>query len=481
MGDFLMPSLGADMDQGTLLEWLVAPGDTVARGDIVAVVDTEKSDIEVEVFEGGVIGELLVEEGETVPVGTPLARIDATGDRPTPAAPAAATAPAPAPAPTPTPTATPIPTPTATPIPTPAATPTPPRPPSTGAVDGSPRGAPTTAQTAGRVLSPLVRHLAAERHVDLAHVRGTAPGGVVTRDDVQHAPPSSPARVRDEHWILASPLARRLAAERGVDLGTIDGSGPAGAVVAADVPTSAPASRPSSGPASGPAPDPMRTAIARSMARSKREIPHYYLHTTIDLDIALDWLRRHNEDRSVAERVLPAALLLKATAVAAAEHPELNGWWEDGHRPADSVHLGVAIALRGGGLVAPGIAGADRLSLPDLMAALRDLTNRARAGRLRQSEWTGPTITVTSLGDLGVDAVFGVINPPQLAMVGFGAVHDQVVAVDGAPAVHPVVLATLAADHRASDGIRGSAFLARVDRLLQDPTALTTTDEGVLR
>jgi pyruvate dehydrogenase E2 component (dihydrolipoamide acetyltransferase) len=260
----------------------------------------------------------------------------------------------------------------------------------------------------------------------------------------------------------SSPYARRLAAERGVSLTAVAGSGPGGAVLAADVPDAAPVDRHGD----------MRDAIARSMSRSKREIPHYYLQTTIDLGRALDWLRARNDSCPVVDRVLPAVLLLKATASAAAEHPALNGWWEDEHRPSADVHLGVAIALRGGGLVAPGIEGADRMSLAELMAALRDLTQRARSGRIRQREWTGPTITVTNLGDLGVDAVWGVIRPPQLAMVGFGAVHDEVLAVDGAPAVRPVVVASLAADHRTSDGIEGAAFLARIAARLQEPDAL---------
>lgn len=437
MGEFCMPSLGADMDEGTLLEWLVAPGDRVRRGDIVAVVDTEKSDIEVEVFEDGVVGELLVDVGATVPVGTPLARIEpASGGIPR-AAPAPTRAPAPA--------------------------------------DGPPRGVATTARTAGRVLSPIVRHLAEERHVDLDHLIGTGSGGVITRHDVEAAVAVPPAPVRTERTVAhiepssgrsrSSPYARRLAAERGVSLTAVAGSGPGGAVLAADVPEAAPVDRDAG----------MRDAIARAMSRSKREIPHYYLQTTIDLGPALEWLRVRNEARPVVERVLPAVLLLKSTAVAAAEHPALNGWWEDGHRPSTDVHLGVAIALRGGGLVAPGIDGADRMSLAELMAALRDLTQRARAGRIRQGEWTGPTITVTNLGDLGVDAVWGVIRPPQLAMVGFGAVHDEVLAVAGAPAVRPVVVASLAADHRTSDGIEGAAFLSRVAALLQEPDALDRT------
>jgi len=443
VGEFRMPSLGADMDEGTLLEWLVAPGDRVHRGDIVAVVDTEKSDIEVEVFEDGVVGELLVDPGELVPVGTPLARIEPVGD----GAPRAS-GPAPEPA-----------------VVTPA--------------QGPPRGLPTTERTAGRILSPVVRHLAEELHVDLRHLAGTGTGGVITRHDVEAAvevppappAPSDPTSVPASATVLAapdrirsSPYARRLARERGVEL-LVSGSGPGRAVLAADVPD-APAAPPTER-AGG-----MREAIARSMARSKREIPHYYLQTTVDLEASMQWLRAQNDTRPVVERVLPAALLLKATANAAARHPGLNGRWEDGHLPSSDVHLGVAISLRGGGLVAPGIADADLLSLDELMAALRDLTQRARAGRVRQREWTDPTITVTNLGDLGVDAVWGVINPPQLAMVGFGAVHDAVVAVDGVPLVRPVVVASLAADHRASDGVEGAGFLARIADLLQDPVAL---------
>ena len=442
MGEFCMPSLGADMDEGTLLEWLVAPGDPVRRGDIVAVIDTEKSDIEVEVFEDGVIGELLVEVGTTVPVGTPLARIDGATDGGRRAAPR----------------------------------PSPPKraPQPVVPAEGPPRGVATTARTAGRVLSPIVRHLADERHVDLHHLSGTGPGGVITRHDVEAAARTGPGGVAapvERRPTLAtpangrtrsSPYARRLAAERGVSLTAVVGSGPGGAVLAADVPAAAAVDRDAG----------MRDAIARAMARSKRDIPHYYLQTTVDLGVALDWLRTRNEARPVVERVLPAVLLLKATASAAAEHPALNGWWEDGHRPSSDVHLGVAIALRGGGLVAPGIDGADQMSLTELMAALRDLTKRARGGRIRQREWTGPTITVTNLGDLGVDAVWGVIRPPQLAMVGFGAVHDEVRAVDGAPAVRPVVVASLAADHRTSDGIEGAALLSRIAALLQDPDAL---------
>ncbi|HSD76898.1 MAG TPA: 2-oxo acid dehydrogenase subunit E2 [Solirubrobacteraceae bacterium] len=217
----------------------------------------------------------------------------------------------------------------------------------------------------------------------------------------------------------------------------------------------------------------MRQAIAAAMARSKREIPHYHLGTHVDLSRALQWLAAENAQRPLPRRLLPAALLLKATAVAAGRCPDVNGFWEDDRfRPADGVHLGVAIALRGGGLVAPAIHDADSLALEDLMAALRDLVGRARKGRLRNSEMTDPTITVTNLGDQGAETVHGVIYPPQVALVGFGRIVQRPWAQDGMLAVRPVVHVTLAADHRASDGHVGGLLLAEIDNLLQEPDHL---------
>jgi pyruvate dehydrogenase E2 component (dihydrolipoamide acetyltransferase) len=170
--------------------------------------------------------------------------------------------------------------------------------------------------------------------------------------------------------------------------------------------------------------------------------------------------------------VLPAALLLKATALAAREVPALNGFWHDGFEPAPAVHLGVAVSLRGGGLLAPAIHDADQLSLDDMMRALRDLVERARAGRLRSSEMSDPTLTVTNLGDQGADEVHGVIYAPQVALVGFGRILERPWASGGMLGVRPTVRATLAADHRASDGHEGSRLLAAIDRLLQAPEAL---------
>lgn len=217
----------------------------------------------------------------------------------------------------------------------------------------------------------------------------------------------------------------------------------------------------------------MRAAIAAAMARSKREIPHYYLSTDIDMGTALAWLAARNASRPVTERLLPVALLVKAVAGALRKVPELNGHWIDGaFRPGSGVHIGCAIALRGGGLVAPAIHDAAALDLGALMRALADLTARARAGTLRSSELADPTITVTSLGDQGADTAFGVIHPPQVAIVGFGRIRERPWAHAGVVAVRPVVTATLAADHRATDGHRGGLFLSAIERLLQSPDTL---------
>jgi pyruvate dehydrogenase E2 component (dihydrolipoamide acetyltransferase) len=382
-----MPSLGADMEAGVLTKWLVKPGDAVRRGDIVAVVQTEKADVDVEIFATGEIEKILVPEGEKVPVGSLLATVRVEGEAPT-AAPAA---------------------------PVPSAPPPPTTPPS-----------------------------------------ATAPGAV---------PPAERARV--------SPAARKRAEELGVDLSRLEGSGPGGAVTLEDVAKAAAAPQPpaAAGPADRAAA--MRRAIAAAMSRSNREIPHYYLGTEVDVGAAIEWLAAENARRGVADRVLPAVLLLKAVALAVREVPEMNGFWSDGaFRPSTAVHLGVAISLRGGGLVAPAIHDADRKTLPELMRALSDIVARARAGSLKSSEMSDPTLTVTNLGDLGVESVFGVIFPPQVALVGFGRIVERPRVRGGAVAARPTVLASLAADHRASDGHRGGRFLAAIDALLQKPEAL---------
>jgi pyruvate dehydrogenase E2 component (dihydrolipoamide acetyltransferase) len=217
----------------------------------------------------------------------------------------------------------------------------------------------------------------------------------------------------------------------------------------------------------------MRRAIAAAMAKSKREIPHYYLSHRIDMSRPLTWLEEENLKRPITNRLVPAVLLLKATALAIREVPETNGFWiEDGFQPAKDIHLGMGISLRGGGLIAPAIHHADQKDLDELMVALRDLVKRSRSGGLRSSEMTDATVTVTNMGDLGVDLVYGVIYPPQVALIGFGKVMDQPWVENGMIGIRPVLTVTLAADHRASDGHRGGIFLSTIAKILQDPEAL---------
>ena len=451
MSDFTMPSLGADMDEGTLLEWLVKPGDTVHKGDILAVVDTSKAAVEVESFSDGVMENLVVEPGTKVPVGAVLATLAPVG---TEVAPAPAAAPAPA-----------------------VAAP---------AVKAAPAHEPL-------VSSPLVRREAERQGIDLTEVTGTGRGGAITRADLARAVATptvaAPARPPRGAAGRVTPYARKLARELGVDLDQLP-IRDRRTVRAADV--RATAGGPAAAPAEAPAPKPeasaeaparkadqasrreeMRRTIATVMARSKREIPHYYLTVTIDLDRALDWMRERNKDLAVTERLVPAALLLKAAALAAASNPALNGFWaDDAFQPGTGVHLGIAVSLRGGGLVAPALHDADRLSVEEVMAGMRDIVTRARAGRLRRAELSDPTITVTNLGEQGVESVHGVIYPPQVALVGFGRIAERPWAVDGLLGVRPLTVATLAADHRATDGFTGGRFLAAVDERLQHPEDL---------
>ena len=292
-----------------------------------------------------------------------------------------------------------------------------------------------------------------------------------------------------------SPAARRRGRELGVDVEALAGTGAGGAVTIADVERAATEGAPPEEGARPPEGAPparaavpvappaavadrqreMRRAIAAAMSRSKREIPHYYLSESIPMLRALEWLARRNAQRPIAERLLVAVLQLKAVAFALRETPELNGVHRDGEFVASAAaHVGVAIALRGGGLVAPAIHDVGEKPLDQLMRELADLVRRARAGSLRSSEMSDPTITVTNLGDQGVESVAGVIYPPQVALVGFGRIADRAWAQDGWVKAVPVVTASLAADHRVSDGHRGARFLAALREQLQRPEELDT-------
>lgn len=387
MADFVMPTLGADMTEGTLIQWKKKVGDRVTRGEIIAEVDTDKAAIEIESFHTGVIERLLTKPGDRVAVGSVMAVIREEGK---------------------------------------------------GEAEAQ------VEERAGRLrVSPAARKLAADLGVDLSTVHGTGPDGAITLDDIEHTARAAGHRREAGRTEAPPPIAPRPSP-----------LAPA-AVAAADRQAR------------------MRQTIAAAMARSKREIPHYYLSTTIDMGPATAWLAAENTTRPVTDRLLLGVLLLKAVALALREVPELNAVWK-GTEVVQSpdIHMGVAVSLRGGGLVAPALHHADRQSLGELMKNFQDLIKRARAGTLRSSEMSDPTITVTSLGDQGVETVFGVIYPPQVALVGLGKVVERPWIVNGQVAPRPVVTASLSADHRVTDGHRGGLFLAKLDRLMQEPHRL---------
>jgi pyruvate dehydrogenase E2 component (dihydrolipoamide acetyltransferase) len=438
MAEFCMPSLGADMVAGTIIEWMVKPGDPIRRGDIIAVVDTEKATIEVEVFMTGTIESILVPVGEKVPVGTALALIRdgevtaAPGEiskplRPEPGRPEVAKPVTVAPA---------------------TARPTAPITPVTRPAVALPKHEIGPAAAKRLRISPVAMRMALEMQVDLSKVEGTGPGGAIGKADIERALKfAEPAPASAAVTVPSPPVTAEAA------------------IVA----------QPSIRPALAPAERKlaMRRAIAAAMARSKREIPHYYLGTRIDMSNALAWLQAENLKRSVNERLLYSVLLLKAVALAARQIPEMNGFWIDNQfKPGEAIHVGVAISSRQGGLIAPAIHDVDKKNLNEIMSSLRELVKRVRAGILRSSEIADATITVTSLGEQGVESVFGVIYPPQVALAGFGKIAEHPWAVNGMLGVRPIIMASLAADHRASDGHRGGLFLATINSLLQEPQTL---------
>lgn len=391
MSEFRMPSLGADMESATLIQWLVKPGDQVKKGDVILVVETAKGAIEVEVFESGVIDELLVKEHASVPVGTPLARIQ-----------------------------------------------------------------PASTQNCAASLE--------QRKQFAEKTTVVAPAATIAA--IKVVPPSAKDRK------LASPAARRLAQQKGVLLSDLKGSGPSGAVLFSDVAQIAEPKKLTIR-SSGFDPASMRKAIAAAMTKSKREIPHYYLATQIDMLAAQHWLDAYNLDRPPETRLLLSVLLLKAVALSLREFPEMNGFYrEEKFEASNDIHPGFAINLRGGGLLTPAIHNVDQLSLAELMEKLQDLTQRTRRGMLRSSEMMDATITITALGERGVEQVFGVIYPPQVAVIGFGKITQRPAVVNDAIGIRPIMDATLAADHRASDGHRGALFLAEIGLKLQHPELL---------
>ncbi|MCZ8236572.1 MAG: 2-oxo acid dehydrogenase subunit E2 [Inhella sp.] len=387
MIELRLPSFGADMDDAEFLQWHVAPGEAVAKGAVVAVVETQKGAIDVEAWQPGVVARLVAQPGQRLPVGALLATLATEGED------WAAVA------------ARPLPTAAAAPVPPPAAT------------------TPTTATT-----------------------------------PTPASPPAATEAAEAAERVRATPAARRRAQALGVDLTTLRPAVPGGTLALADVERA-------TAPAAG-----MRAAIAAAMVRSKREIPHYHVGREVEVEAALQWLATFNEARPLTERVLATVLLLKAVALALREVPELNGHWREGRfEPSGPIHLGVVSRLREGGLVVPTLHDADQQPLPALMQALDAALQRARQGRLRSSDLADSTVSVTPMGERGSDYVHGVIYPPQVALIGLGRVMARPVVHEGQLGVARVVQATVAADHRVSDGLRAARFLAAFQERLQQP------------
>lgn len=398
MKQFRMPSLGADMEAGTLVEWLKRPGDRLERGDIIAVVETQKGAIEIEVFDPGILDATLVEPGAEVPVGHILATIRSPDEPPgdtvaVPSERARSEAPPPEVI----------------------------RPPSLESVPPlaalPPRKLPTAGRGERQRVTPLAQRLAAERNIDLA---GLAPG----RDGI----------------VGLREIERNAAAVR-------------------------PTRRIDSGE--------MRKAIAAAMSRSNRDIPHYYVSSTIDVSPLFAWLADYNSTRPVNERLLYVAPLLKAVALALKTFGTLNGFYENGEfSSAAEINIGMAIALRKGGLVAPALLGADQLDVATLMVRLNDLVGRVRGGGLRSSELSMGTVTLTNLGERTADSILPVIYPPQVAIIGCGQIKERPWVADGRIVARPLLEATIGGDHRVSDGRTGAQFLRRFEEILSRPEDL---------
>jgi pyruvate dehydrogenase E2 component (dihydrolipoamide acetyltransferase) len=389
MIEFRMPSLGADMDAGTLVEWLKQPGDPLKRGDIIAVVETQKGAIEIEVFNDGVLAEQLTVIGQKVPVGHLLATIRGKDEPDIAAARARALPPAPA-----------------------------------------------------EMIKPVV------------------PTPSVTRPQLEPAP----GRMR------ATPYARKRAKELGIDLAVV-AAGEDGIIGAREVESGKPATAPRK--ECGIDLGEMRKAIAAAMARSAREIPHYYVSSTIDVSPLMAWLEIENAARAPQQRLLYLAPILKAVALALRKTPELSGTYDNGaFSPAQRVNIGVGIALRGGGLISPAICDVDTLDLNALMARLSDLVARVRAGRLRSSELMEGTITLSNLGERTADTLMPLIYPPQVAIIGCGQIAARPWVSEGTVVARNVMTVTVAGDHRVSDGRRAAQLIAVLDELLKRPERL---------
>ncbi|MFI5377375.1 MAG: dihydrolipoamide acetyltransferase family protein, partial [Candidatus Rokuibacteriota bacterium] len=325
--------------------------------------------------------------------------------------------------------------------------------------------------------SPLARRIAEEHGVDLARVK-TASGKIEKADVLAYVESrktvAAPTNGSAGRLVAASPKARRLAAERGVDLRAVKGSGPGGAVLAGDVPA-----LPLAAPLPLTLPSPQRgegevgtvwRIMAERMTASWTTAPHFYLVREVNVTRLVAWLGKAR--KQTGAHVTYTDLLVKLVAATLAQHPRVAVSWKDGRleRHAD-VNIGLAVALDDG-LVVPVLHRADTLGLKEIAARREDLVSRAQAGKLRPADIQGGVFTISNLGMYGVDAFNAIVNPPQAAILAVGRIADRVVPVDGRPAVQPTMVLTLSCDHRAVDGARGAQFLGALADLVEEPLAL---------
>ena len=444
----IMPALELAQETGKLLRWIKAPGDTVRKGEPIAEIETDKVTMELEAPASGVLSAVTAQEGDVVPVGHTIAQIAAPTEAASPLSPLGR-----------------------------------------GQGEGPKGEGPKGEGADTRVkASPLARKIAEEHGVDLTRVK-TASGKIEKADVLAYVESQRvvavPANGGAGHLVAASPKARRLAAERGIDLRALKGSGPGGAVLTLDVPAAAPST---TGPFTTQPlttepltlPSPQRgegggvgtvwRIMAERMTASWTSAPHFYLVREVNVTRLVAWLATAR--KQTGAHVTYTDLLVKLVAATLVQHPRVNVSWKEGtlERHAD-VNVGLAVALEDG-LVVPVLHRADTLGLAELVTRREDLVARAQAGKLRPADIQGGVFTISNLGMYGVDAFSAIVNPPQAAILAVGRITDRVVPVDGQPAVQPTMVLTLSCDHRALDGARGAQFLGALADLIEEPLAL---------
>ena len=472
--NIVMPQMGYDMREGTVVRWHKQEGDTIARGEVLADIETDKATVEFEAYTGGVLGKIVADAGVVIPVGELIAVITAPGEILPPDL--ADTAP-------------PEPVQGSAPAREEAAVAPPPV--AVVSVPSGPAGEDDRLRA-----SPIARRLARERGISLADVTGTGPGGrIVEKDVLEYTPaPSAPAppelsppEPAEDGRLRASPIARRLARERGINLADVTGTGPGGRIVEKDVleytlPMSEPEPEPESAPEASEVPTQpqvqqvelsrMRQAIARVTSDSKRDAPHFYVTAAIDMTRAMTLRQEINGAAPEGVRVTVNDLAVKAAALALGKHPKFNASFQgDSLRFSSAVNIGIAIALEAG-LMVPGISDCQDKTLLQIAAASKDLIERANAGRLRNDEYGGTTFSISNLGMFDVESFAAIIYPPHAAVLAVGAVQEQPVARDGQLAVAQMMKATLSTDHRVADGAEAARFLVEVKGILENPITL---------